>query len=445
MATEIFKVKNFLVAVTPHSAELVDARVIVNAGASKEETDQWGTAHFLEHMFFKGTKRHTYGELNRLAAKLGDVNAHTSHHATAYLLQMLPGDLNEGARLLMELAFEPAFPEDEFEKEMGVIVEECQTGLDQPMHYFFDQMTWHLLGDQYGHPVIGTMDSIKATTPDKLRRFVADHYNPANMLISFVGPVTPDQVKAVLEQCLPDLPDGQREPWWKDTLALDEFNFHHQSKQAIIALITEGITLQAEMDHNYMPDVFCNALGGGMHSLLFDRLREKLGLCYHVGAHHSSSATSGEMLIYCLLDENNIALAVEECGKIVADVKAHGFDSEMLEIAKRNYLFGFAKRRLTPSGIAGMVEGYFYLDPKSLNHYISFEDRAKRVNGLTNKNVIDFANFVFSDAKPQGVVTMTHASTEAPAEPCVVDDRDEDGGPATVVDKTREPVTIECD
>ena len=80
MATEFFKVKNFTIAVTPHHAELVDVRVIVNAGASKEDADSFGAAHALEHMFFKGSRRHTYGELNRLAAKLGDINAHTSHH-----------------------------------------------------------------------------------------------------------------------------------------------------------------------------------------------------------------------------------------------------------------------------------------------------------------------------------------------------------------------------
>jgi predicted Zn-dependent peptidase len=211
----------------------------------------------------------------------------------------------------------------------------------------------------------------------------------------------------VLQQCLPDLPEGELEPWWTDTLKLDEYNFTHASKQAIVAMVFEGVTLQGEMDANFLPDIFCNALGGGMHSLLFDAVREKLGLCYHIGAHHSSGATGGSLTIFALLDEKNVPKAIEESGTIIDQVKAHGFDDELLDIAKRNYLFRLAKRRLTPMGIAGLLESYFSINPDSLNGYLSFEEHARRVGSLTNQDVMAFANRIFDPSKPSGSILMT--------------------------------------
>ena len=350
------------------------------------------------------------------------------------MLQFLPSDLDEATRLLMELVFEPAFPEEEFKKEMGVITEECQSGLDDPMRFFFDQLNWHMFGDQHGHPIVGTLDSIQDMTPEKLHRFVNAHYTPANILISFVGKVDPKEIEKVLQSCLPELPEGEFEPWWKDVLTLDEYHFHHKSKQAVVALSYKGVTLQGEMDHSFLPDVFCNCLGGGMHSILFDRVREKLGICYHVGAYHSSNATSGQLMIYCLLDEKNIDLAIEESRKIISKVKKEGLDSELLDIAKRNYLFNFAKSCLTPGGIASFIENYFEIDPASINDYISFNERAKRVNSITNHNMIEFAREIFDNKKPHAVVKMTQTPEAKEALPAIIID-----------DKTREEFDVTFD
>ena len=410
MSIEFLRIKNFIVAITPHQSDMVDARVIVNAGASKDEV--WGTAHCLEHLFFKGSKRHTYEELNRQAARLGAINAHTSEFHTAYLLQFLPNDIEEASKLLMELVFEPAFPKEEFDKEIGVITEECQTRLDDPMSFFFEKMRWHISGDEFGHPIVGTMESIHALTIEKLHSFVDSYYTPANMLISFVGPLMPSVVRKTLKDCLPDVPDGELEIEKKSPPKLDRFNLHHPSKQAIFALVSEGVSLQGEMERNFIPDIFCNGLGGGMHSLLFHSIREKLGLCYNVGAYHSSNASGGELVVYSMLDEKNIDLAIEEANKIIIKVKKGGFDDDLLDIAKRNYLFNFAKQRLTPSGIANYLEAYFWLNPQNINGYLSFEERSKRVNSIKNRDIIEFANFIFDDKKPVGNIQMTQGTEE---------------------------------
>ena len=148
---------------------IVNARVIVNAGAADETADAYGVAHFLEHMFFKGTEKHSYKEINQITSELGAINAYTSRFQTCYHFTFLAGDFVPATGILFEMTFRPAFPEDEFEKEKGVIKEECQSGLDSPRGFFSDRYTEDLLGTPVGHPIIGNLKSIADMTPEKMR------------------------------------------------------------------------------------------------------------------------------------------------------------------------------------------------------------------------------------------------------------------------------------
>jgi predicted Zn-dependent peptidase len=410
--TELFQVKNFTVAHTPFDGPIVDARVVVNAGSGNEAADQWGTAHFLEHMFFKGTEKKDYKEVNKIAARLGYNNAHTSNHLTAFLLQFLPKDLAEGLDLLMEMTFQPALPEDEATKETGVIVEECQMYLDNPQAFFWNTAEQHLLGDQHGHPIIGTRESIEATTVQKMRQFLGDFYTPGNILISVVGDISQHDVVTALEKCLPDIPDSPRTERWQPEFNFDDFAFYHKSKQAVLGMVAKGLTTEEVIAGKCAVEVFRTALGGGMHSLLFDRLREELGLCYSVSAGHWEHGNFGLLGIFTFLDEKNIQLATDEIQKIVAHVREKGFTDEMLEISKTHHLFGWAKVLQTSVGVNSMLEDYFDLDNTHLGEYISLDARQKAIEGLTNDDMIEVARLLLDKDSPVKTCQMTEEEPE---------------------------------
>lgn len=403
---KFFDINKFKVALHETDNDIVNMRLIINAGAADEGPEEWGTAHFLEHMFFKGTKERDYKEFNKLTSRLGDINAYTSRYRTAYHFTFLADDFKESAKTLLEMVFKPAFPEDELKKEVGVIVEECKMYLDDPSSYFFDNVGQHYIGEETGHPIIGTLESIQNTTLDKIKSFVSRFYRPGNMLVAVCGNISETDLQKVFEEHLPDLEETvnvRKRP----TLNLDDFAFHHKSQQAIMSIAMQGFTANEEASMGFLPDILCNALGGGMHSLLFDRLREELGLCYSASAWHNSAQQYGTCQIFTMLDESNIELAKEEIEKILKKVSKEGFSDELIEIAKKNYLFNFGRRCQTSGGINCMADSYFDLADFPLERYIDYDDRRKNIDKINNKDLTRVADAIFGEGAQVKFSKMT--------------------------------------
>lgn len=385
---------------------IVNARVIVNAGAADETADAYGVAHFLEHMFFKGTEKHSYKEINQITSELGDINAYTSRFQTCYHFTFLAEDFVPAIGILFEMTFQPAFPEDEFEKEKGVIKEECQSVLDSPRGFFSERYTEDLLGTSVGHSIIGNLESIADMTPKKMRLFIKQFYNPANILIAVVGNVSLEQVVDAVTQ-LPIQKDFAEVERTTPALNLEDNTFHHPSKQAVIALTTKGICTRQEIELGYLPDIFFNGFGGGMHSILFDRLREELGLCYSVHGWHGSADDYGFGVIHVMLNEEQVPLALEEIKKLIAQVNEQGLNDSLLRISKKNYLFGFGRRLQTSNGINNHADDFFALDGYDLIKYINFDERRKMVAAITNDDIIAFSRKIFGEGTTLKTTVMT--------------------------------------
>jgi len=110
----------FIRVPTPHS--LITIRAVIHAGATHETESEIGAAHYLEHMFFKGTRTKDVPTLMREMAKIGSWNAYTSRGRTVFHMKTLPADLPRATELLAELLFDPAMPEEEFQKERTTLV-----------------------------------------------------------------------------------------------------------------------------------------------------------------------------------------------------------------------------------------------------------------------------------------------------------------------------------
>ena len=135
---KLLEAAGFKVLHEKRSDSLATIRAIVNAGSTSEaEEKDYGVAHFLEHMFFKGTTKQGYKELNKKLTRLGSHNAYTSRDRTVYHMMFLPQKFSTAVDLLTEMIFEAVCDPEEFEKERGVILEEVQ------MYLLLFQ--WHML------------------------------------------------------------------------------------------------------------------------------------------------------------------------------------------------------------------------------------------------------------------------------------------------------------
>jgi len=399
-------VKDFPVEVLKSPSEIVNLLIITNAGSCDEDADSYGVAHFLEHMFFKGTTKRHYKDINKISSRLGNINAFTSQRKTCYTLTFLKDDLEEAVELLCEMVFEPAFPEDEFATEKGVIVEEWVSGQDNPSSFHYNSSFEHLMGSQIGHPVIGTKESILDMTTEKIRRFKDKYYNAGNMLISICGDVDENQFYSILDKHLPQtesiLNVNNRSPTWD----FGTKEFKHPAKQAIVTLMSQGQNINEKVGNKFIQNIFMNAFGGGMHSMLFDRIREELGLCYAVGSGDIAYREYGLNYMYCYLDEANISLCINEMQLLLDSVKKNGIKQDIIDVSKKNYLFQVGKSSETTEKRNSSTQLMFDLD-SNFDEYIDFAHRKKLVESITNDDIVHYANDVFHENNPIKLTTLT--------------------------------------
>ena len=171
---------------------LISIDIWCKAGSSFEDDDKNGTAHFLEHMIFKGTNTILPGEFDYKIESLGGLsNASTGYDDVHYHVLIPPNNFKESLALLTNIVVSPSFNSLEFEKEKGVVIDEIKQQNDQPeeklFNYFLNRV-W--LGSKYGKPILGTEKSIKNLEINDLRKFHSKHYNNDNFCIAIAGNIS---------------------------------------------------------------------------------------------------------------------------------------------------------------------------------------------------------------------------------------------------------------
>lgn len=401
---KVENINGYKVLVHNNEHNLARVQVVVNVGAFNEtKENSFGAAHYLEHMAFKGTEFNEYKYLNKEISKLGDTNACTSEDRTIYYINCRSSHVKEALDLLLEMLFYPKFLEEEFKKEKTVILEEYKTRINDPGCFFWDKLSEEF---RNAHRVIGTENSISNMTIESLRKFRKQNYTKQNILFTVIGGIDENAIKKqfkiyfnsvdeMLERCpsmdVSKLNESMGE-FYPNIISLEEnyndSSFTHPSTQAYIALATNGMDCNSNYENNYVASVFSNALGGGMHSILFDRLREDLGLCYDAGIYYSSMSNGiNDYIIYSLLDKSNVDKAVNEINNILKKVQTEGISEELLEVSKENYLYSSATIYETSNGLSNLAAGYFVFDK-----FVSFKEKCERVEKITNRNIKEFAN-----------------------------------------------------
>lgn len=270
----------------------------VTAGARHEQAEQNGIAHFLEHMAFKGTARRTALQIAEEIEDVGGyINAYTSREMTAYYARVLEADVPLALDVIADIVLNPAFDSREIEVERHVILQEIGQAADTPDDIIFDWLQEASYPDQpLGRPILGPSDRIAGYGATDLRRFVGGHYGPGQMILAAAGAVHHDALVRLAESLfghLPALIMPVAEP------ARFQCNERREVKgleQAHFALAIEG---PAFRDPDlFTAQIFAGAMGGGMSSRLFQKLREERGLCYTTFAQAGAHDDTGSLIVY---------------------------------------------------------------------------------------------------------------------------------------------------
>src|SRR5690606_5835545 len=190
MEYEIIRLDNGIRAVFHRQiSPITHTCLVVNAGARDEKEGKYGVAHFIEHLLFKQTERRSMQQiLNYLESVGGDLNAYTTKEYTCIHASILRPHLSRAVDLFEDIIFHSTFPEQEMEKEKGVILDEMASYLDSPEESIIDDYEDLIYkGSGLGHNILGLEDDLKAFQEHDVREFIKNNYNTEEIVIGITG------------------------------------------------------------------------------------------------------------------------------------------------------------------------------------------------------------------------------------------------------------------
>ncbi|MEZ5779077.1 MAG: pitrilysin family protein [Paracoccaceae bacterium] len=333
MTTRLTTLPNGLRIATEAMPGLASASIGIwlTAGGRHERPEQNGIAHFLEHMAFKGTKRRSALQIAEAIEDVGGyINAYTSREMTAYYARVLAGDVPLALDVISDIVLNPVFDPKEIETERHVILQEIGQALDTPDDIIFDWLQEAAYPDQaLGRTILGPAERVSTFGRGDLTGFVGEHYGPDQMILAAAGAVDHDAIVRDAEAIFGALkPVGRIEPQaarWQG----GERREVKELEQVHFALGFHGPSVKDDEFHT--AQVYTTALGGGMSSRLFQKIREERGLCYSIYAQAGAYDDTGMVTIYAGTSAEEIG---DLAGLTIDEMKRAADDMSEAEIAR---------------------------------------------------------------------------------------------------------------
>ncbi|MBT8477353.1 MAG: insulinase family protein [Gemmatimonadetes bacterium] len=283
------------------SVRSVAAGVWVRRGTAHEQPEYRGIAHLLEHMVFKGTGRRTAQEIaSDVEGTGGSLDAYTTHEHTSFQVRVPADHLGTGLDVLTDLAFSPALRADDLELEKAVVLEEISRTEDTPDDQVFELHSEFLYdGHPYGAPILGTRETVESIGADALRQMHREAYRPGNMVVAVAGQVDHDDLLRHVRDLWPVGEEHRAEenvPCLEKTAVGSRVTRRPGGRQ--VHLIAGGRGMNHSNPLRHAAALVGQALGGGMSSRLFQKVREQLGLAYSVFSFQAFYARAGHLGAY---------------------------------------------------------------------------------------------------------------------------------------------------
>ncbi|MFY9402279.1 MAG: pitrilysin family protein [Candidatus Omnitrophota bacterium] len=315
--------------------------IFIKVGGRYEDNENKGSAHFLEHLLFKGTKNYSCRNIKESIEGVGGMlNGFTSEELTCYLVKVSSRYSGKAFKVLSDMVIRPLLPEVEVKKERGVILEELKMYRDLPQSYVYELLDGLLWPKQpLGLPIIGTVNSISQVTRDSLLSFWSRYYTPSNILISASGDIDIDKLSKEIDREFALLPKGKDSVFTKAKTRQSSAQikaFYKDTEQTHIALgfkaLKRGHPLRQALTLLHI------LLGANMSSRLFNEIREKRGLAYGISTAVKRFYDTGAFIIHAGIDNRKVSEAVNLTLKELKKVKDYPVGRAEFKRAKEFYI-----------------------------------------------------------------------------------------------------------
>lgn len=311
----------------------VSMGAVVGTGSCFETERENGISHFIEHMMFKGTQKRTAFEISDAMDRIGaQVNAFTSKDITCYYAKSTSDHAGEAFEILSDFVLGSVFPEEEMDREKGVVLEEISMVEDTPDDLCLDVLAEAYFGKEgYGRSILGPAENVKRFSRRELFDYIEERYAPENVVISFAGNIDVKYAEELVEKYFES---GMKKRAYKArekkiSLCGGSLFKVKDIEQVHIAFAYPSLRREDKLMDAAL--VMNTILGGGMSSRLFQKVREQMGLAYTVYSYISSFTEGGLLTIYAGVNPANVQKAQDAIFDTVSDLCKNKFtDDEFL-------------------------------------------------------------------------------------------------------------------
>lgn len=377
-----------------YGSNITHCCLVVNTGSRDELEGKEGLAHFIEHLLFKGTlKRNTYHLLNRIEVVGGELNAYTTKEQTCVHSSFLTEHLDRGVELMTDIIFHSKFPENEMEKEKGVILDEIHSYKDSPEESIQDDFEELIFANHpLGNNILGTPKSVKKLSKEDIRRFIASNYKTHEIILAVYGDYSWEKVKKIAEKYLSVIPENNtaRERKAVSLYVPEEKEVRKNIFQSHCMIGNRCYHLSDERKVAAL--VLSNYLGGpGMSSRLNMEVREKHGICYSIESNYTPFTDTGMISIYMGTDKDKMEKCRALVNKELKKLRENKLGEMALQQAKQKFIGQISlaeENRL--SVIIAFAKSI--LDHGTAD---SLEEIYRKINAVTSSQILEISNEIF--------------------------------------------------
>ncbi|MBU0481482.1 MAG: insulinase family protein [Proteobacteria bacterium] len=375
-------------------SQTVSIGIWIDTGSRDEDEFNNGSAHFVEHMLFKGTRCRTAQQIARELDMLGGMsNAFTSTEQTSLYATVLDSHLEKAVDLLGDLFLNSVFSDEEVESERQVILQEIAMVEDTPddrVHEIFASLIWN--GHPLGNTVLGSHEVVSGLNREILLEYVRKQYLPERIIIVAAGSVDHQRFVDLWQQKLSSLA-GSPSLLHRVTPAVEPLLLkvvHKPLEQVHLVLGTKGLPITSEDRYKLM--LLNIILGGNMSSRLYQEIREKRGLAYSVYSYLVSYSDSGYLGIYLGVDPNTL-LQVVDLVKTELDLFVSGPVTEEELSRAVDYTKGgmYLSAENMEARMTRLARNELFF-----HRSIAMEEVAERLEGVTPMHIMEMAKSLLS-------------------------------------------------
>ena len=361
----------------------------IKTGSTNETNENNGVSHFLEHLFFKGSKNYAPGEFDKTLETKGAItNAATSKDYTHYYITIPSKEFDLALQMHADMLLNPLIPRKELEKERKIVIEEIMRNANEPNRVAIENLTSLLYTNHpYKYGVLGTKEIINTIQRDDILDYYNKFYNPSNMITVIIGDIDSEETLAKVKQ--------QFKSEYKEITKINkpkEKPLKSQKRSIKHFPVETGYifigfrTTELDNKDTYALNVLSVILGEGRSSVFYKNIKDEKKLADTIKTYNIAYKDDGIFYIYATCQPKNSDELEKNIFDEIENIKTNGVSQEQLNIAKNIIERNKFYNEESVTNIAEQI-GYAFVMTNNTDFYKTYLDNIKKVTANDIKRI----------------------------------------------------------